>query len=98
VPCGNTGVCNGAGACSNAPNTKQCAPGGCKGAKLFPPSYCDGAGNCVGRAAESCGNYVCDNDGTCRVSCTSDAHCTDSRKCREQGRWKNTCRPGGGHD
>ena len=44
--CGYTGLCDGAGACQNAPTNTSCGTATCSGAIFKPVGNCDGAGGC----------------------------------------------------
>src|SRR5262249_37192438 len=58
-PCGNTGACNGAGACQLAATTVSCGTQSCSGSTFTPLSHCNGTGNCLAPTASSCTPYVC---------------------------------------
>jgi hypothetical protein len=91
-PCGNTGLCDGAGACQKAGPQVQCSAGSCTGSTLTPPGTCNGRGSCTTGATTSCAPYTCDTDGTCRASCTLPEHCLAPAMCRKG---KNVCRAPG---
>jgi hypothetical protein len=48
-------------------------------------SVCDGEGSCVDGDARSCGDFVCEDEVSCRTSCESDADCATGRTCRTDG-------------
>ena len=80
--CAGTGMC--AGACSAASATAcsypaadvTCRAASCTGATLTLRAGCDAAGSCPAVATMSCGDLVCNANGTaCLTSCTLDAQC-----------------------
>ena len=76
-PCGNTGVCNGSGACQQQPSTLACgAAESCSGTTYQPPSHCSGTGTCSQTATMDCGAYKCGTT-TCKTSCTTATETTD---------------------
>ena len=78
-PCGNTGACNGAGACQQTASTVSCGLAmSCTGTTFQAASFCSGSGACNQAATSSCNEYVCNTNGTCRTSCTADAHCSST--------------------
>jgi len=77
-PCGNTGRCNGASGCEQAPSTTSCGPAmSCTGMTYQPPSTCTGIGACAQQPTQSCGNYVCSGT-SCLTSCTADTQCAST--------------------
>ncbi len=74
--CGQTGVCNGAGACELRLSGLQCAPASCPTeTREDPRDLCDGGGTCVVVRARPCQRgYRCAN-GACRTICETDADC-----------------------
>jgi hypothetical protein len=85
-PCGNTGLCNGAGGCQVVSAGTQCGPATCTGSTRVGPSTCDGAGACKPGPETSCAPYTCDTNGTCRTRCQNATHCTNGGPCRGNGR------------
>lgn len=85
-PCGNTGMCDGAGQCKNAAMNVSCGTASCAAAMgatpamATPVSHCDGAGSCAPATPVSCNAYQC-NGTVCATSCTSDAQCTTGNYC-----------------
>lgn len=75
--CGNDGKCDGSGACRKWGTSVQCREASCPptGATLTLAANCDGRGSCPAGGMRSCGNYRCDTNDMCRMSCTSDADC-----------------------
>lgn len=91
-PCGNTGKCNGSGACEQEPATTACG-GTCDGGTEVPAGLCSGTGTCVS-ASMTCGAYVCNAAGSgCLSTCTmgGNADCATGYYC-DPG--TNTCLPG----
>jgi hypothetical protein len=77
--CGNTGACDGAGACQRPPAGAICAGQTCEGFALSAPSQCDGFGNCLAGPSVSCSPYACAPSGDqCRTTCDTDADCVNS--------------------
>ncbi|MBI5542723.1 MAG: hypothetical protein HY901_02465, partial [Deltaproteobacteria bacterium] len=75
--CGQTGLCNGAGACASHGTSTVCVPASCAAATAQPERSCDGAGTCVEKAPVSCGLLACNSAGTaCLVTCAQDLDCT----------------------
>ena len=79
--CKKDGFCDGAGHCHNFSAGTVCAMPMCAGATQTPERTCNGTGVCQMAPTSSCGNYACDTNGTCRQSCTSDAHCSGVNVC-----------------
>jgi hypothetical protein len=80
-PCGNTGACNGAGACQLAATTVSCGTQSCTGSTYTPLSHCNGTGGCLAPTASSCTPYACATD-TCRNTCSMDSHCLAPFTCQ----------------
>jgi len=80
-PCGNTGMCNGAGGCQLAPTTASCGTQSCTGSTITPLSHCNGTGACLAPTATNCSPYVCGGD-TCRTNCAMDSHCLSPNTCQ----------------
>jgi hypothetical protein len=79
--CGNTGVCNGGGGCTQQETTVMCGPAvSCSVGTYQPPSFCNGMGVCNRSSTQSCSPYVC-GTGMCRPSCDIDAHCASGYYC-----------------
>jgi hypothetical protein len=79
--CGNTGFCNGMGACAQAATTVSCgAAVNCTGTTFQPPSHCSGTGTCSQTATMDCGVYSCGTN-MCKSSCTVDADCSGGAFC-----------------
>ena len=87
-PCGNTGACNGSGACQLQASGVSCANASCSVSTYTPPSTCSGAGSCVAPATMSCSPYVC-GTGACKSSCTADSDCVSPNTCQGSGTTKN---------
>jgi hypothetical protein len=81
--CQRDGKCDGAGACRLHVAGTVCAPATCAStATETAPSTCDGAGTCVGGAPVACAPYRCDATvGSCRSTCSSNAHCAPTSAC-----------------
>jgi hypothetical protein len=73
--CGDSGGCNGAGACNLWPSTTACA---CMGSQV---AYCTGVGSC-GATAVNCPNDTKCSGGSCPAGCGgSDANCLPGFYC-----------------
>jgi len=62
--CGNSGFCDGTGACAKYPAGTICRTALCMGSVLTHASVCDGNGSCVAAVSTSCAPYSCASDGT----------------------------------
>lgn len=81
--CGQTGLCNGAGACQLYAANTQCQDiGSCASqTSRSIPDTCDGSGTCVDKGTQACAaGYSCQN-GACNSQCTSDAQCASAYFC-----------------
>jgi hypothetical protein len=83
MPCDDTGVCDGMGACKKASNGTVCAPASCNGNTATPASTCNGTGTCVAGAPSNCMNG-CSN-GVCTGPCAMDSDCGAAGYCDAQG-------------
>ena len=79
-PCGNTGACDGAGACRLAATTVACGTASCSGSTFTPVSHCNGSGSCAAPTTSSCAPYVCGTN-ACNSSCSADTGCTSGYYC-----------------
>jgi hypothetical protein len=79
--CGQTGVCDGAGACQIYPAGTSCKDAGCPGLLLVLASRCDGNGTCVAGQTQSCSPFLCGVDGKCLAACKSDVDCENGHHC-----------------
>ncbi|WP_437661602.1 kelch repeat-containing protein [Sorangium sp. So ce1182] len=91
--CGNTGVCDGRGACQLRTLGTPCGAPSCSGTDLHRP-VCDGLGICQPGPPASCGNYRC-TDGACLPNCAFEAHCVHTAYC-EGGACLSKRLPGAG--
>jgi hypothetical protein len=71
--CGNTGACDGKGACAVYGENTICKSAHCQAGVLSLPSVCDGRGRCVAPQLVSCDPYTCTSDGTACGSACSEA-------------------------
>lgn len=79
-PCGNTGLCDGAGDCAKAPSTTVCAAPVCTSESAgTQAATCDGSGKCNPPEPLICGNNKCDVNG-CKA-CATDADCVGGKAC-----------------
>lgn len=85
--CGNTGVCNGAGACEKQASGTVCVAAACSGLNLAPAHECDGAGVCSRTQVQSCAPFVCSSVGggpACTTACVSSSDCAVGAFCRDK--------------
>ncbi|MGK3992648.1 FG-GAP repeat protein [Sorangium sp. So ce1024] len=81
--CGNTGFCDGAGACQKRPEGTVCLAASCSGSTLSRTDTCDGDGRCVDRGTQDCGAYLCEG-GACPSRCATSAQCIATAYCRDE--------------
>jgi hypothetical protein len=83
-PCGQTGSCDGEGACSLAAANVPCAAPSCATDTLLDLSkVCDGHGSCEGPDQQDCSPYRCAAGG-CPNRCSSTADCVPAVECVNQ--------------
>ncbi len=80
-PCGNTGNCNGMGACEQAGTGVSCGMATCSISTVTPLSHCTGAGACATPMTASCSPYVCGAT-ACKTTCTGDGDCVPPFTCQ----------------
>ncbi len=78
--CGQTGVCDGGGACELYWNDVACGPPSCVGTVLQYADQCNGIGNCLDGGSQQCAPYACNLAG-CLVTCAGDLDCAPSSYC-----------------
>ncbi|AKT40014.1 kelch repeat-containing protein [Chondromyces crocatus] len=79
--CGNTGACNGSGACQKRQAGTPCSPASCNGPEILNPvDTCDGQGQCVDTAPQDCGAYRCVGQ-ACLSQCFVDQECLTRAYC-----------------
>lgn len=81
--CGQTSLCDGAGACQLYANGTQCADIGVCASETarYIPDTCNGSGACVDKGMANCAvGYSCQN-GSCNTQCTSDGQCASNYWC-----------------
>jgi hypothetical protein len=79
--CGESGLCNGQGACMKHEAGTTCRTAGCAdGRTLRPAAACDGRGQCLEGASIDCAPWTC-NGGACRTTCAADGECTAPAQC-----------------
>ena len=79
--CGQTGLCDGAGACELYGTEVMCRAASCAAGQVQPDSFCDGAGTCAGLQAVSCDPYVICQGSACATSCASTNDCVQGFRC-----------------
>jgi hypothetical protein len=81
--CGETGACDGKGACEQYGKETQCAAETCSGDSHAPVSLCNGAGACMRAAGVKCpGNLLCGPNGQCLTACTGNQDCAGGLMCQ----------------
>ncbi|WP_437530597.1 hypothetical protein WME79_50045 [Sorangium sp. So ce726] len=82
--CGNTGFCNGAGACQQHPATTACREATCSadGITLELADTCNGSGSCVDRGNQSCAPFTCRGD-ACTDQLRAGEPCTSASECAD---------------
>jgi sugar lactone lactonase YvrE/subtilisin-like proprotein convertase family protein len=79
--CGQTGACNGGGACQLYASGTGCGPGSCTNGTSDPADTCDGAGLCVDPPDVFCGGHVCVGS-ACGTDCLGNpANCLPGFTC-----------------
>ena len=73
--CGQTGICDGVGACELYPAGSTCDPAYCQGNFANHADLCDGMGTCVPQGSTLCDPGLCSN-GTCDLTCVADSDCS----------------------
>lgn len=78
--CGQTGACDGAGACELYPAGTRCGPSQCADA-VVSSQRCDGRGGCA-PSVQACAPFACDPfGGVCQGECHLDADCARDAYC-----------------
>jgi hypothetical protein len=81
TPCGTDGQCNGMGACRRQPAGTMCRAAACNGPmQLVLASRCDGNGNCVAGATQTCAPHLCANN-ACATTCAGPQDCVAPATC-----------------
>ena len=83
-PCGNTGNCNGGGACEQASSSVACGAASCSISTLTHVSHCTGSGTCAPPTTSGCTPYVCGTN-ACKVTCAGDGDCVSPYTCQGAG-------------
>jgi hypothetical protein len=84
VPCGNDGMCDGAGGCRKQAVGTKCGSSRCAtdGITVALAPTCDGNGTCAAPVQQSCSPYLCDaGTGACRSSCSPTVACAPPHLC-----------------
>jgi hypothetical protein len=85
--CGQTGKCDGGGACQKYGPATACGTGTCAAGVESAAPACDGNGACTAGRMRPCAPYFC-GTGSCATSCTLDGDCVSGNYCADR-----TCRP-----
>ncbi|WP_437876669.1 hypothetical protein [Sorangium sp. So ce513] len=82
--CGNTGACDGNGACQQHPATTACTAASCSadGVTLHLADTCNGRGTCVDRGTQSCAPFTCRGD-ACTDRLRAGEPCTSATECAD---------------
>jgi hypothetical protein len=78
--CGNTGQCDGAGACQLYGMDTVCGVRTCSAGSERAVPVCSGQGTCPTGTPRACAPYGCQGDG-CGTSCTIDGDCATGNYC-----------------
>jgi MYXO-CTERM domain-containing protein len=78
--CGNTGWCDGDGACEVWNNETQCQDAGCVDNTLTDVGWCDGFGTCVVPPPVECAPFACAL-GACTTFCADSGDCSELSFC-----------------
>jgi hypothetical protein len=78
--CGQTGACDGFGACANYAAETVCVLPSCAGTRLNTPGTCDGQGTCKAPGVQECMPYTCAS-GTCNTTCNTNVDCAPTIAC-----------------
>jgi hypothetical protein len=79
--CGETGSCDGEGACAFQASDKACGNATCnEQGEAVLAGRCDGGGNCLQPAVACATGYAC-RDGQCVSSCAADSDCAAAYAC-----------------
>jgi hypothetical protein len=81
--CGQTGQCDGAGACRRYDAATSCGARTCANGVETAAPACDGKGSCARGATRSCSPYVCNGD-SCGTACTLDGDCGKTFYCLDR--------------
>ena len=79
--CGQTGFCDGAGACELHGADVECAAAMCNTSGATPARLCDGAGVCGEVETTSCEPFAGCDGVVCATSCSEDGDCIDGMMC-----------------
>jgi hypothetical protein len=82
--CGNTGFCDGGGACQKHGMTAACRNASCSGSTLTSSGTCTGSGTCSLPTTSSCAPFMCNSAGTACLQpgqCTGNPDCTPGNIC-----------------
>jgi hypothetical protein len=89
--CGQTGTCDGAGACQFYGPATTCGARSCSAGMEVAAASCDGAGTCAPPATRRCDPYGCARTGArdvCATTCAGDGDCFTGNYCLG-----NMCKP-----
>jgi hypothetical protein len=78
--CGQTGTCDGFGACAKYARETVCVLPSCAGTRLNTPGTCDGQGTCQPPGVNDCQPYAC-SMGACNTKCDTNADCGPGIAC-----------------
>lgn len=78
--CGDTGACDGAGACAKYAANTLCTTSRCDAGVRTLPRQCDGAGTCVDAGTQACEDGECTGT-VCHGQCEHDTDCSSAEFC-----------------
>ena len=75
ISCGNTGYCDGNGACEKFGSSTICQAASCGTSGYTSASICDGKGNCTHGTTTGCKGFACVAASGCATACSADGDC-----------------------
>ena len=78
--CGQTGMCDGDGACAIYGSTTVCGSAGCSAGTAQSERHCDGEGECEAAEQTACAPFLC-GESACRTDCEQDSDCVAASYC-----------------
>jgi hypothetical protein len=84
-PCGQSGTCDGAGACAKVPPGTICGEAKCVFSKAALAPRCSPMGVCEAGGEKDCKPFACGPDGNCLTMCSIPDHCANGNNCGPDG-------------
>lgn len=76
MSCGNTGHCDGKGACEKFGSSTICQPASCATSGFTSASTCNGKGTCTPGTTTDCKGFTCSATSGCATTCSTDNDCS----------------------